>query len=178
LTQNVNSVFFGHTHESTFEKISDNMLKELIIAKGKNSRFWQLLLLRRNNSTGMSTISYKREKTKRGRFPSFNKYFEYLYLKNILGKPIKGPGSFEIPEHFYNHINSFHFDYEKEILEKNRELINEMRRKKVAFSMAPSACCADAKEIGFHVLTFSLEKTGFLCDCDRYLWKGGGFTLR
>ncbi len=170
LAENVNAVLFGHTHKRMFETISANILKGQVTDSRKHSRWLRNMLPRHWFSPEMHSLSYNREPALSGRYPSFDMYFEYLYLKNILNEPVMRPGKFKEPHHFYKHIESFRSDY--------AEKITELRKKKIAFSMSPSPCYSGEHKNGFHLLTF--QKTGLELryDCDYYEWNKNDFVLK
>lgn len=169
LSKNINGVLFGHTHESFFEKISADILRNQIMFRRKWPRWLRQMFPRYFNKPIIDSLSFSRVPTKNGRFPSFNKYFEYLYIKNILKKDINGPESFEEPRHFYDHIGSYRSGYDDRLL--------NLRKKKMAFSMAPSPTCVEGDGNGFHVLEFNWDGNKFLYDCERYFWDGTDFVL-
>lgn len=169
LSKHVNAVLFGHTHESFFENVSAEILKSQIMFRRKWPRWLRQSFPRYFNKSEVDGLSFSRVSTKSGRFPSFDKYFEYLYIKNILKKDIIGPELFEEPRHFYDHINSYRSDYD--------ECLRNLRRKKVAFSMAPSPTYVAADINGFHVLDFTWDGSKFLHNCERYFWDGSEFNL-
>jgi predicted phosphodiesterase len=146
LTRHINGVFFGHTHESFFEKVS----AELLRSQMKDERFWRRLLRRtfpRQFSGGQhSTLNFPKIPTRDGRYPSFDKFFEYLYVKHVLGKDINGPDHFDTPKRFHDHVRSFRSDYPQQF--------REACRSKVAFSMAPSPTYDEADNTGFHMVEF------------------------
>jgi 3',5'-cyclic AMP phosphodiesterase CpdA len=170
LSKHVNGVLFGHTHDSFFEKISADILRDQIMYRRKVPRLLRQILPKFFNRPDADSLSFDRIATKSGRYPSFDKYFEYLYIKNILGKSINGPDIFEEPRHFYDHIKSYRSDY--------KEKLHELKKRKVAFSMAPSPTYAGLEENGFHILNFSWDGEKFLYGCERYFWDGAEFTLR
>lgn len=170
LSKDVNGVLFGHTHESFFEKISADILRNQLAFQRKWSRWLRKRLPRYFSRSPIDSLSFARSATKSGRFPSFDKYFEYLYIKNILGKQINGPELFEEPKHFYDHIKSYRSDYS--------DRLRSLRKKKVAFSMAPTPVSIDSDLNGFHLLKFQWDGDKFLYECNRFLWDGADFALR
>jgi len=170
LSENINAVLFGHTHERFFENVSAEMLKKYILIKRKYGRWFGSILLKYWFSQKMPSLSFNRIPTKSGRFPSFDKYFEYLYLRDVLKeKDILGPDKFKGPQHFYDHVKSFRSDYGKEI--------KKVRQKKVAFSMSPSPCYSGGEKNGFHRLIFRRKNSKFWCECQYYKWDGNDFVF-
>ena len=176
LAENINAVLFGHTHYGMFEKISADVLKKQITFKRKFSRWFRRALplawfsSRLDSKDSSTSFSFKREKCASGRFPSFDKYFEYRYLTDYLKiDGVKGPSKFKEPSQFYDHIKSFRSGYEDEI--------SNLRKKKVAFSMAPSPTYCGVYKNGFHILKFKKKNSKFLYNCDYYRWDGHDFEL-
>lgn len=169
MSKDINGVLFGHTHESFFEKISADILRKQLAFQRKWPRWLRQLFPRYFSRPSIDSLSFSRVRTKGGGFPSFDKYFEYLYIKNILKKDINGPGDFEEPRHFYDHIKSYRSDY--------NEQLTALRKKKVAFSMAPSPTAVGEDINGFHVLNFTWDGDKYIYGCDRYLWDGAEFAL-
>lgn len=170
LSQNNNAILFGHTHARFFEKISADMLKSQLQYKRKFGRVLRMLP-KRWYSPSIDSLSFKRVPTKGGKFPRLDKHFEYLYLKNIKKeKEVLGPEKFKTPRHFYSHIESYRSDYGTQI--------EEMKKRKVAFSMAPSACYPNEESNGFHVLTFKKDQGRFIYGCKYYEWDGSDFNLK
>ena len=169
LPKHVNAVLFGHTHESFFESVSAEILKSQIMFRRKSHRLFRQSLPQYFSEPEVDSLSFSRVRTKSGRFPSFDKYFEYLYIKNILKKDINGPELFNEPRDFYEHINFYRSNYD--------ECLRCLRRKKVAFSMAPSPTYVAADINGFHILNFTWDGSKFMHDCERYFWDGAEFNL-
>ncbi len=168
LSKDINCVLFGHTHESFFEKISADILRQQIAFHRRWPKWLRRLFPRYFSKPSIDSLSFSRTRTKNGRFPSFDKYFEYLYIKNILRKDINGPELFEEPRHFYDHIRSYRSDY--------HEQLSTLRKKKVAFSMSPSPTAVDEDLHGFHVLTFNWDGSKYIYGCEIYLWDGADFV--
>lgn len=170
LSENINAVLFGHTHERMFDKVSADMLKKQIVFKRKYGRWLRKIFPKQWFSQHMHSLSFDRVPTSSGRYPTFDNYFEYLYLKNILRIKVSGPEEFQEPRHFYEHIKSFRSDYAERII--------ELKKKKVAFSMSPSPCYCGEEANGFHFLTFRKDSKGFLYDCGYYEWDGNDFVIK
>jgi hypothetical protein len=158
----------GHTHESFFEKVS----AELLRSQMKDERFWRRLLRRtfpRQFSGGQhSTLNFPKIPTRDGRYPSFDKFFEYLYVKHVLGKDINGPDHFDTPKRFHDHVRSFRSDYPQQF--------REACRRKVAFSMAPSPTYEEADNKGFHMVEFKWDGRKFLYSNRLFEFQGGSFV--
>jgi hypothetical protein len=86
----VNAVLFGHTHESFFGGLSVYDFKDQIMYRRKYPRLIHQLFPRYFSDPQADIFSFSRVPTNSGRLPSFDRYFEYLYIKNILNKDIKG----------------------------------------------------------------------------------------
>lgn len=167
LSRSINGVFFGHTHESFFEKIS----AEFLYKQMKDTKRWKRWL--RNNfprffsGQQQSSLNFPKEATRSGRYPSYDKFFEYLYIKNVLKGKIQGPASFDAPKEFEAHVRSFRSDYSAHL--------SSSSKRKVAFSMAPSPTYNEAEEKGFHVVDFKWDGKRYLYSCKPYVYEGGGF---
>ncbi len=144
------AILFGHTHQSFIDLLTKKFISNNLNDKRKVTRFFKRILpswiLRRINKDDL--VSYKRVKTKNGKFPTFAYYFDYLYIKS-LNIDIKGPSKFKNTKKFYKHVDTF----------KNKEDLNKKIKKymddKVLISMAPSACQYEAEKLGLHKLTFN-----------------------
>lgn len=168
LSSHINGVFFGHTHDSFFEKVSANFLH----AHMKSTSRWKRWL--RNNyprffsGNQHSSINYPKVPTRNGRYPTFDKYFEYLYIRHVLKVPIKGPETFDEPRPFHDYVRSFRSNYTAALAEASK--------RKVAFSMAPSPTYAAASNKGFHCIDFQWDGARFLYSCRRFQFDGGRFV--
>jgi len=80
-----------------------------------------------------------------------------------------GPECFDKPKHFYDHIDSYKSDY--------HERMNELKKRKIAFSMAPSPCCSEKGDKGFNYLTFTQNDDRFIYKCDEYRWDNNDFYI-
>ena len=168
LSHHVNGVFFGHTHDSFFEKVSAEILRKQM----KNERFWRRWLRkqfpRQFSGTQHSTVNFPKTPTRDGRYPSFDKFFEYLYIRHVLQKDINGPELFDSPKRFHDHVRSFRSDYPQQL--------RDACRRKVAFSMAPSPTYEEADNKGFHLIEFKWDGNRFNYACTPYLLDGGSFV--
>lgn len=168
LSNHINAVFFGHTHDSLFEKVSAEILHKQM----KNSKRWRRWL--RNHFPRFfsghrhSTLDFPKVPTRDGRYPSFSKFFEYLYIKDVLHKDILGPDKFDSPKRFHDHVKSFRSDYPQQL--------GEVVKRKVAFSMAPSPTYQEADAKGFHLVEFKWDGKRFLYSCESYEFDGGKFS--
>lgn len=145
------AILFGHTHKSHFDYIPYNLVIKLLPTKKGTKRLINNKLLKYLiNET--STVSYDRKKSKNGQYPTFLRYFQYLYIKNIKLCDVRGPETFKTIHQFYVEIDKFlnSDNYGKEI--------NEILKKKVLISMAPTACQVDSDEHGFHTIEFIFDE--------------------
>lgn len=157
LSCNFNAILFGHTHKAYGAALPTNLVLNLMSAKGKRKKgaIWKKMmpkyLTKKFSAEDNDSISYKREKTRLGQFPTFNKHFQYLYLKNIKMEDIKGPECFDTIDQFYDELD----DYESKA-ELVMELIN-IKRNRVLISKAPSACQSEAENNGFSLIEFKTQ---------------------
>lgn len=168
------AIFYGHTHNYYFDVLPPRMLCEVGGLRRERRGFFKSLvprLLLRAFNDQPDGITYERERTTDGRFPTTRSYFEYLYLKHVLKRPVLGPSSFRTPAAFYKHLR----DFDAGIDQKLRDL----KRRRIAISMAPSACQDEAPRHGFHLVTFFLSDARAIVKIrwELYVYKGSEFEL-
>jgi 3',5'-cyclic AMP phosphodiesterase CpdA len=175
LSKNINGIFYGHTHRSFFEEMSADLIKkELESMSGMRKELHKFERTVRHSipqkySKTANVYTVHKRKTINGRYPTLNKYFEYLYIKDVLKKShILGPEMFEEPKFFYDHVLSYESNFNEEI--------NELFKRKVAISMAPSPTSPTEDETGFHIVEFNWDEQRFICACQAYIWNGGLFV--
>jgi hypothetical protein len=111
-------------------------------------------------------VFYRRERTQDKKLPSFESYYQYLYLKHVYGETnMRGPQSFPNSKQFSKHVMQM------------TSLLDVEQVRRVFFSMAPSACQLEAHTNGFNLLTFSI-KDGVLIEIagEMYRFEGAGFN--
>jgi 3',5'-cyclic AMP phosphodiesterase CpdA len=169
LSRHINGVFFGHTHESFFEKISAELLRTHMKDQRRWERWLRKSFPRFFSGNQRSTLNYPKIATRNGRYSSLDKFFEYLYIKYVMNRTIKGPDSFDEPKQFHDYVRGFRSEY-------NAKFIEACKRK-VAFSMAPSPTYHEADNKGFHVVDFKWDGSRFRYSCEHYEFDGGRFVL-
>lgn len=143
-----NSIVFGHTHKYFQDFTSDNLLiKNFPIKRGKYRIIRNLLKTKLIDES--NTVSYEREKTKSGQYPSFNSYMEYYYLKNVKKIDIKGPSEFRNVQSFYSELDKCKSKIQNIDLHKIFD-------RKLHVSMAQSACQKSENECGFNLFEYDL----------------------
>ena len=117
-------------------------------------------------------VSYKRESAKNGQLPTLKSFFEYLYLvKNH--KTLKGPSEFDKISEFYEQLTGI---MKSQSLDKELE---DLYKREILISLAPSACQAEAKWVGFHEVVFSRDSSGvYKAHWDRYQYNGAKFDKK
>ena len=174
LNSGFDGVLFGHTHKGYIGRSSVNVLSGLLNDHRKQPRFWSKFfpkfLLRNNDDDNL--VAYKREKARNGQFPTLESFFNYLYLRGK-GFKLRGPSAFE-------NIKGFHDQMKKATSDAGiaGEIANA-RKKQVLISLAPSACQAEAKWNGLHVIDIkkgSDSKVTF--EWDRYQLDGAQFCVK
>jgi predicted phosphodiesterase len=168
LSRHVNGVFFGHTHDSFFEKISADLLRNQMKSPNRWRRWLRNNFPRFFSGQPLSSLDFPKIATRNGRYPSFDKFFEYLYINHVLQKEIKGPDQFDEPKQFHEYVRDFRSDYS--------EQLTKTSKRKVAFSMAPSPTYHEADNKGFHVVDFRWDGTRFLYECEHFKLDGGTFV--
>jgi len=152
IENNFNAILFGHTHKSFIDLLTKKFMMNNLNDRRKTSRFLKRIfpfwVLRRVSKDDL--VSYKREKTKSGQFPTLAYFFEYLYIKS-LNKRIKSPSEFENVKNFYEYIETF--KRTDELAQK----IEKYNKDKVLISMAPSACQYEADKLGLHKIMFDIN---------------------
>lgn len=176
LNSGFDGVLFGHTHKGYIGQPSVDVLSGLLSDRRKIPRFWTRLvpkqilrLLFRSDDENL--VSYKRETAKNGQLPTLESYFNYLYLRQK-GYDLLGPAAFENIRAFYDQLKSAIAD--TSIAD---ELANA-KKKRVLISLAPSACQAEAKWNGFHVI--EIEKGAGLeakFEWERFEFDGSKFSV-
>lgn len=149
LNAGFDGVFFGHTHKSYIGHLNVEKLTSLLPDRRTQGKFWRKLtpkvLLRRFGNDGL--VSYKREAARNGQRPTLESHFNYLYLRKK-GVEVKGPSKFKNITAFYSHIR------ELENGGSLNDLLNDSKGRHVLISLAPSACQAEARWKGLHVVEF------------------------
>ena len=88
-------------------------------------------------------------------------------------KDLKGPSEFEKINEFYKQLSEKTNDVS---LEKE---LDELYKKEMLISLAPSACQAEAKWVGFHEVVFSKNSSGeYKATWDRYQYNGAKFDKK
>jgi len=155
------AILFGHTHNFYGEIFPAGLVSaKMKDRRGKRSifrRFVPKFLVRRWAPNDWA-VSYPRERTADGRYPSFSSYLEYLYLRDVQGLELKRVGEFASVRTFYRYVAQQGSPL--------RAQLDSLKRKRVAVSMAPSACQSEEPENGFMLLEFhfsgtALQKIGF-----------------
>lgn len=168
LNSNFNGVMFGHTHQSYIGIPSVEALTGILHDRRAQGKFWRKLapryLLRMLSDDGL--VSYKRQTARNGQYPKLEAYFNYLFLKKS-GYAVQGPSSFCKIRDFYLHLES---QGEKDGI---KEVLERLKSKRILISLAPSACQAEAKQKGFHIVSFHRGKDP---DWERYAFKNSGFV--
>ena len=145
------AILFGHTHKSLLECIPGKLVTKAFAPSRWHSKLWRQRFPKWRIAQaldGDTPVSYRRERSRCGRYPSTASHFLYLYLRDILRQSVRGPEEFETVRGFYAHLQQF---------DGSEQLVAELKalqRAKVLLSMAPSACQAEADYNGFHHLVF------------------------
>lgn len=167
-------IFFGHTHQGYIGSPSAHALSGVLPDKRRVGRLLKRLLpkyfLRKLDHE--SLVSYKREAAQNGQLPTLESYFNFLFLRKK-GVDVKGPSSFSTIKEFYRSLDSI----------VNQESVSEeislLMKKKVLISLAPSACQAEAKWLGFHEITFKRNESGqYEAVWERYQYDGARFKKK
>lgn len=174
LNAGFDGIFFGHTHKGYIGRPSVEILSGLLNDQRKTPRFWTRLvpkyLLRRKDEDGL--VSYPRETAKNGQLPMLSTYFDYLYLRQK-GYDLVGPASFDSIREFYNQMQS---------VTSTGAMAQELeaaKKKCVLISLAPSACQAEARWNGFHLVNIDRDQNGTIqIKWDRYEFKNGEFSMK
>jgi len=167
-------VFFGHTHQGFIDTLSVDVLAGVLPHKKRLNRLIRRLIpkyfMRKIDDDCL--VSYKRESAKNGQLPTLKSYFEYLYLAKK-NRELKGPGEFENISEFYKQLDKI---TKEASLEKE---LAELYKKEMLISLAPSACQAEAKSVGFHEVLFSKNSSGeYRATWDRYQYNGAKFAKK
>jgi len=147
------AIMFGHTHKCYAELLPVRLFQRNAKYKKRPYLRWLRRILpfnfisKRRMGEPLDGVSYSREKTRDGKYPSFEYYLRYLYIKEVMDKTVSGPRDFENVKHFYRHIDSIENDFDK----RYRELLS----RRCLLSMAPSAAQAEAELNGFVILEFN-----------------------
>lgn len=171
LNSGFDGVFFGHTHQGYIGNPVIEVLCGILPDKRRVKRLMRRIIpkyfLRKMDDDCL--VSYSRESAKNGQLPTLESYFNYLYLKKK-GFDVCGPSSFNKISEFYKSLNE---------LVNNSSLSNELevlKGRRLLVSLAPSACQAEAKWVGFHEVTFYKNSTGsYDVEWDRYQYNGAKF---
>jgi predicted phosphodiesterase len=169
-----NGVFFGHTHQGFIDNLSVDVLAGVLPDKKRLNRLIRRLVpkyfLRKIDDDCL--VSYRRESARNGQLPTLKSYFEYLYLSKK-NKGLKGPDKFEKISEFYKQLD----EVTKETsIEKE---LDAMYKKEMLVSLAPSACQAEAKWVGFHDVTFRKTSSGkYKASWNRYQYNGAKFQKK
>lgn len=147
LATGFDAILFGHLHQRFIDHLSGRLIAKLLPDRRRRRRVWKRMIPKTIASFMSTTraVSYRREPTADGRYPSVESYFEFLYLQRR-GVPVHPPHHFKSPQHFYDHLASRPLD------KTFRDELALLKRKKVLISMAPSACQAEAPFFGLQRL--------------------------
>jgi len=170
LNSGFDCVMFGHTHQGYIGIQNIEALSGILNDKRTKGKFWRRLIpkiwLRKLDNDCL--VSYRRECTKNGQLPTMDSYFNYLYMKKNNVKVLP-PSEFETSKQFHDHIKKLTKDISL------KKVIDKLKLKKILISLAPSACQAEAKWKGLHIITiFDDNKIEF----DRYQFNGANFSLK
>jgi predicted phosphodiesterase len=163
-------IMFGHTHNYWFDVIPPRLLGEVVGSKRVFRSYFRRFLPRwvLRSLAPECGVAYHRVATRNGKYPTVSRYFEYLYLKFVLKREVKGPEQFATPKAFSEYIAAFAPDLSAQL--------RDMKRRRIAISMAPSACQAEASAHGFHRVTMRLKDDKVTqYRWELYSYKGGEF---
>lgn len=174
LSAGFDGIFFGHTHKGYIDRPSVEILSEFLSDRRKTPRFWSRrfptqILARLDQD---SLVSYPREAARNGQLPRLSTYFDFLFLQQR-GADLAGPRAFQSIKGFYEQM---------EHAVANHTMAAELaaaKKKCVLVSLAPSACQAEARWNGFHVIRMTRDANRALqFDWDRYEFKDVGFAVK
>lgn len=165
------ALLFGHTHKEYIDKLPSELVAKLVPDRRKCRRLLSKLLplVLVNNLIGGSGLgNYKKIRTKDGQHPKTSKYLEYLHVKKVLKKNVKGPSEFESVSQFYQHLDQFGSNFD--------DLVEDRKVHSLAISMSPSGCQIEASRKGFNVIKFGIDKgTHVTTELFSYLFDGVKF---
>lgn len=172
LNTGFDGIFFGHTHMSYIGRPSVEILTGLLHDRRKKPRLLKRLmpmwLVRHVEDACL--VSYERTTAKNGQYPTLSAYFDYLYLKQQRYK-IAGPEDFMTIREFYDQMNKI------TTTSPISDLLERIRKNRILISLAPSACQAEAKWHGFHVIDAERnpENGELMFEWKRYQFNGANF---
>jgi 3',5'-cyclic AMP phosphodiesterase CpdA len=164
LSSNFNAILFGHLHKSFTELISNKLIIKMIPEnRGKKRALRKLkesiLLDKLGFSLNNHPLAYKRTSTKSNEFPSFERYFQYLYIKEQKGNTLKNISD-------YKNLKSLLEDLDRIISYKDFNFeINNLLSQKVLVSMVPT-CCYSKRLNGCSLINFILDDKNILKKID------------